>query len=428
MPALQNLATLIENTPLIPACSTIILFQEAERLKSSIEDKFPLSVEVTQKINSLFKALSKHSPCFHFDSSIYTDDNSLINKRYFEQKTQKVVTTLAQTLAVAVEENSLPSYFEKMLEFLGKNRNEIALEQQSKKIEEFGVLRSSLGIKNHELLTPLEYDNAYKEYRQKIIQSLLLIYRDSKEDLLENVQLSIISNPINDYCSEFSIQPLDKDSLKDKFRQSRLTPFEDRVISLLRILETSSPDEISAAPNSYPEIMEDSTIIPVYCSIVLKKRGRFIPLSSYFIFFNNKTLEQEEISSESNDFVVIFHQNVKIFKDSLKELEECFKDCINSTEEMELKKNTALFRYLFAHIAPYFRGSAWAAECAEKAIYQYKGYEFSYGEASSFDKRPLADLDALTALSISSFMEDYLSKVKLQKISKTPSTLEEGAV
>ena len=77
-------------------------------------------------------------------------------------------------------------------------------------------------------------------------------------------------------------------------------------------------------------------------------------------------------------------------------------------------KPTTAFLYLSAQSTLYKRGSASIAEMQARTICEALSYRMEYGKAFSTDtKRPLADLDALTSITVEDFMLDFLSKCEL---------------
>ena len=79
-----------------------------------------------------------------------------------------------------------------------------------------------------------------------------------------------------------------------------------------------------------------------------------------------------------------------------------------SQEVSVLKNQVALLRYLFAQVSPFARGSAWIGEQLELLIYSYHGFEIC-----RYSTRGLVDLEALTAVSVANYLEQYDKLVEI---------------
>ena len=107
-------------------------------------------------------------------------------------------------------------------------------------------------------------------------------------------------------------------------------------------------------------------------------------------------------------------------------LRKAFQDCLvkpSTPEESKIKIGT--FRYLFAQLSPFVRGSALIGEWLEKSLFMYHGYSMEYLYEDS-DKQPLADLDAFTSFSFNDFLEKYKACAHLTQIKRDTSTTIEG--
>ncbi len=108
---------------------------------------------------------------------------------------------------------------------------------------------------------------------------------------------------------------------------------------------------------------------------------------------------------------LVIHQDVFLVEPMLQDMAKLFKEAIewNGEDVKALKDRVGLLRYEFAHAMPYIRGSSAIGENLEKTIYRY--HEFSVYQ----DADKLVDLEALSALLLSHFMETYHSMTHLSE-------------
>ncbi|MBP9841957.1 MAG: hypothetical protein KBC64_05995 [Simkaniaceae bacterium] len=128
-----------------------------------------------------------------------------------------------------------------------------------------------------------------------------------------------------------------------------------------------------------------------------KTSGGCLPLTESVISF------QKNGALPKRTAVVLMHQHFSLIEPTLEKISEVFKRIIewNKEDPQDLKKEVALFRYLFAHCCPFSRGSAAIGEWFEKTLYAYHGFTITHNPEKT------GDLDALIALTFEAFFEVY---------------------
>ena len=392
--ALESLNTQIQESPPLSLLSTQAITQNVEELKK-ITINNPL---VTSSANRILD-LVRSSPCFIFELAEYIQNNTL-PPNYLEEMQKEIIEYIKNAIKSNLQTETLSGCLPHLISYLGEKRGEIAVMQGTKNAHRFGRLRFEI---NSELFTPVSYDGPYKEHGKLFLDSFAHLFRVNRKELHETG--ACLRGPtVQGFISRFIYRIGNKEKLLENIL-NKTTTIEDNLI----FKELS---EIFADP--IEELQSDSKIL-ICANMDLEKRGTHYPLSQYFIFIDKSKLEESSIDFDRNVILTILHQSPKFSESSTEELNTYFIRCVHSQTQQELKGHVAMFRYLFAHAAPYSRGSAMVGELLEKAIYQYHNYKVHYGIESS-TRRSLADLDALLAFTLQDYMQIYLSKVTLEKI------------
>ncbi len=357
------------------------------------------SLFLTQHANQSSKTPTS-SPCYIFLQDSYQSKTNKLPPTYFEKTSKKIIKEIVKKIRNTIQRNgtgdAVGRCFLKLIDSLGQKRMKIAKKQETDEYIKFGQKRSL------SLFTPLYHDSTYGEYGKKFTNGLLNLYKNYRHTLESGSTMIIRDEKTQEYTSKFTLQlvkntPILANHLSDN------APQIDQGIAAYKTKMYEKPDE-------------DLGVI--YGHMDLEKNGVPYSLSDYFVFINKDFIDSP-FEEKAIYHMILAHQDPRFIKNTMKEVKDCFIKCVNSQSEQELKENVAIFRYLFAHMAPYNRGSASIAEWIEKALYKLKcpDKEFRYGDQhSSSNRRPLADLDALTAFTLSEFMEDYLSKIRLKKV------------
>jgi hypothetical protein len=282
--------------------------------------------------------------------------NKDISADYFQTQSAQIVKQTAKKIQVAqVAHQNMKDVFYQLIDDLGRERFKLAAKQGTPEgLKSFGEFRHQPTERKAEeelpfLNTPLA--GQYSEYGEKL-QSLLNRYFTAVEIPITTVQV-LRTEIIGGYTVN---------------------------------LETF--------PNRRGLIVFQQTVA---------KDGKTYVLSRY-VFVRGQWSIQHQDSSEMVHMM-----------DSMNA--EAFEKCIgtSSRDVGQLKINVAVFRWLFSHATPYARGSAAIGEWFEKAIYEHLGYrnEYKLPFYRAEKGRPTVDLDALTALGLSSFIKDYNQRIQL---------------
>ncbi|MES2199766.1 MAG: hypothetical protein V4489_06325 [Chlamydiota bacterium] len=425
LPALQALVTQLQTPKGMSLSSLETIAKQTKELQKAVKaSSNETTALIAPEIEKIFTSLSGRLPCFRFHSSGYEDPNNSLPDTYFEDESKKAVDGLVEKIREAVQNDTISECFLESLHTLGLQRQEIAKNQGSCRFSKFGELRYSNDLRSFKtILTPFSVHGPYHEHRLNFLRAL---------PSLINIA-STTDTPVQGCTSTFTAQCFDKNSLPDHSDSTSYSYDEARMLTDLKSIKehlssdqmtTSSKEEEKDLPKNKkaksdappPSAFDDPSAFLIYIKTSLEKDATSYPLSTYFIFVKKEDYENKRFASDDTELVAV-HQTLRKIKESLKEVQNFFIKCINSRADDELKENMAVFRYLLAHVAPYRRGSAWVAETIEKAVYRYKGYEFSYGlNPTPSDRRSLADLDALSTLRLSQFKRTYLLQANLKKI------------
>lgn len=348
-------------------------------------------------LNKECSILEKKYPRFKISLKDYQNNKSL-PITYFETQSKEVVSLISKEIEAAKALNTLDACFDEVMAKIARTRYELAENQETTDLLYFGQERKLT------LFSPLHLID-HKEYGENFLSLIWKACQNNEMSLKSNRFITIEKPPIQGCSSKFHISLPSRVQLIHSFTCSQDPTLIDRLNSM-------SPE---SKESFYANALSHNSFL--YARVEFKKDGLSHPLSDYFIFFRNGIsypLSDCHISFDENVSIVLLHQSPEFIEATLKEIKKCFLKCVQSENEEEILFNLALMRYLFAHVAPYQRGSAWTAEILEKAIL-YPKYAFSYGASSDSGSLPRADLDALLTLTLEDFTKDYLSKVKLKR-------------
>ncbi len=137
--------------------------------------------------------------------------------------------------------------------------------------------------------------------------------------------------------------------------------------------------------------------------------NQMCPLSQILI---SGRVRQKHGQSPPSPIYAILHQDDYLQKESLLECARLFQDavCWQSDEGIpELKERVALFRYLFAHVSPFSRGSAAIGEWIEMGLYSYHNLLAFRVEKSCMS----SDLVAFATSLFPEFLSDYNDRIEV---------------
>jgi len=157
------------------------------------------------------------------------------------------------------------------------------------------------------------------------------------------------------------------------------------------------------------KIEPENTIYRHQIKELLIKNGERLNLSSHII-------------DKANRASTVYSQPFMDNKGTSPLLRKAFQDCLvklKTPEEAKIKIGT--FRYLFAQLTPFARGSALIGEWLEQSLFMYQGYSMEYLYEDS-NKQPLPDLDAFSSFSFNDFLEKYKACAHLTQIERDINT------
>jgi hypothetical protein len=268
-------------------------------------------------------------------------------------------------------------------------------EEQSKEVV-------SIGAKIIEKVVPkgLVLNKEWKNYQQKALFRFLLKFFGGERRKIADKQKTPASERFGVWRESRRISLQTK--LIGSYQEYGQVIANDLLDRELGISETEVIDELTFSIKTLAIVSEGKPAKRKIYNLQWKEEQPFI--LSYF----NSEME--------SGLITIHHQAPDLIQYSIEILERYFILTLASDNEEDLKKNIAIFRFIFGHSAPYFRGSAAIAEWFEKAIYAYRGYESSYGEALSDEHfKPTGDLDAYT-VTLAEYITLYKERITLRDI------------
>lgn len=334
--------------------------------------------------SSRIEAPSTEKITLLFNKSLYTD-HPLSSPSAFDQKFPQMVSTVSQevTRCQQNEESSRDS-FKNLLTTLGLMRAEIAQDDGSDDLEDFGELRT--------IPSSLLLNSRYAKCGQLAYESLQNFVEQSK--------------PFIEYFSDetiprsFKTNPSFKDPLETSLEFRILPAYSlktDKISEVVReAYEYSEPSnrELSFCVSLPPEELAFYTVWKG------SSETRY-PLSHLYLNLHQSLTQNRQFKPFNEHSIVgISHTAPENIDQALQDLEDLFVDCVcHSPTRRELDQNVSLFAYLFAHVCPYLRGSASILEAFVKGIYHSAGYQFSYGtphiHPNGIRENPCLDLQAL---------------------------------
>ena len=281
---------------------------------------------------------------------------------YIAESKQIVRETIQLMLEQPIEE-----LFESLLDFLGQKRGELAKKHHTENWQEFGKRRD-------ETIFLLTYCNArYLTYSKKIVAAF--------DDHI----------PHTPHTTPYSFW-IEKDNFG---------PYESQIEwSLCSVDKKTFPHWVY---DKIPIIIEHVSGI---FSFSYEKKQCFC---SYYIDYSHQDTSFKTMRDLSK--IAIVHPTGEEVAETFKIVRKLFAECVSWDESpdtfAEFKTKLATWSYLFAHLAPFSRGSAAIREWMECALLQLHGLTLSY------NPRKVLDCEALTTWSLSKFLEIYDTIVQI---------------
>lgn len=348
------------------------------------------------------------------------------------------------------DKEDLTHLFFTILPELGEQRHHLA-EKNGIENNFFGITRE-LSINNpdkhfYRFITTALGKDSYLKYNRLFIERVTLLLSDlNLNDLNSCVRVST-QEDIAGYTIKFELEILEDDFYKKEVVQS--TKHIEAAAELIGLdsisfeqffcfLKNIPPNLFLFLQENHPELfmkirMRDefmATIISkittlhhegdpkytythhIYAKTTISYEDKTHELSRYYLWLDTTNESPIEAMKEHN-IAIILHQDASLIPISLEKISDLFKRAIQWNKSIEstdeLIHDVGMFRYLFAHVMPFYRGSATIGEWLESIIYQYHGFtQFSH------NKEKPADLEALTATNLSQFLSAYPETMQLE--------------
>jgi hypothetical protein len=361
----------------------------------------------------------------------------------YKNRTKQLIAYCGKEFKAAKEKGKdLVQLFHKILEFLAKQRQQIAKDHKTINADFFGV-RRDLDFKGITSSTCLV--GCYKEYGDLILKSKLQPKLDEMKEgnkIFINTYKSFKNKKFAEKSSEINFEILDAKFSK-RWKLSASEELYKRLCNICEITPKEPPYEPSHfindlwinkeamfqlkqnSPHDYEKLKNcaytnranetiakdkqktDWILATVSCEI----KGKMLPLTQYLTWANLTDTENpiDQILKQSE--VMILHQDPFLIKDMLDDCAEIFQRALqsDSKEEKALKNRVALLNYLLSYAMPFYRGSSAISEWIEQAIYLSHGYELSY------DQKKMVNLEALSH-PLNEFIEGYGEMITLTQV------------
>lgn len=321
------------------------------------------------------------------------------------RRSDALITRGAVIIDSAAREVFFENPFWSLLDLYARERRAIAVDHKAEEAIYFGLKRETEGLfhlrcsflqgeyasYNQQLLDSLIHDPDAKKLDEEDLQEKKVFDLVTLEELIEALpEDSLLSDPhhgkeiktVNLFKSCERVQ-----SLSDKNRELYERVFLS--IQTYSLLQGRSLDRHSVK-GLY---VLDRTI---------ELEGEKVVLSRAMTWFTKEVQSGQEKVDDSVSMVVYCDR--LDLESLLEKIAKVFEQAIVSFEPSEIQEQLSLFRYLFAHACPFWRGSGAIAEWLEKAVYRYHVLEIT--NEPSFR----ADLEALS-LPYDRFKERYIEEI-----------------
>ncbi len=360
------------------------------------------------------------------------------NQELYKQFSSFATAKIVKRLANAYETKGGSHFLKNHLEAIGSWRREIAQEMGSQGFQNFGVLRNSPSKTNEDYYLTWLSGPFYITAAQKWLDSTLhfLNYTLPETSLTLNEMMSKIV-PGALYTKKGSIGK----GTTTLLMQMRTN---EEIENMREALSFDPTNPFSPLTLFFSDMAEDGTLLPFnmknwfflvrsieYLEIHKPPKESTIPLflqgELYFEVENKRVLLSQYLlridlnpeTSHVEEIIppILMHQDLALITSTLEIIDEKIDTLLHLhplTPTREIIDQIGEIRYLFAHTAPFSRGSAAVGEWLETALYHYLGFEqFRQTEETTID------LEAFSSLSIEEFIDRYrtiLSKMNLTRI------------
>lgn len=240
------------------------------------------------------------------------------------------------------------------------------------------------------------------------LQSPHIIHESTFEGIVSTLEfrlipedaMSIIANSIERQTSgdERSTDQYGRPCFTEKYKTNNPDRYRDEAIQIaVNLLENKVPWKKPTPPRT------------VHSYLLATSRLELEPKESCEMSRYLLRLDSSEGKLTASPVIVI-HQDSFLIQQTMKKIQSIFNEIVQAPREelkkkLVLRKRLGMMRYLFAQATPLDRGSADCAGALERTLTPAK-------DLPLLDRRDTCmemDLEALTAVSLSAFMERYLA-------------------
>ena len=198
------------------------------------------------------------------------------------------------------------------------------------------------------------------------------------------------------------------------------------LISVTREIEEQYPSPETASDTKYARNRKSHYILTTMRSQIGKKMFATAQWLTWLSQIEGQDPRSQMLDQDLCAVVTVLSQNLFLHDETLEECAKLFEKILHwdpkTSSVDDLKDQMALFRYLFAHVSPFLRGSAACGQWFEQSMYDFFGLSCTY--APAYPKEGV-DLAALTKLKFSEYLERYHTLVHVpgeeRGLKKAPS-------
>ncbi len=351
--------------------------------------------------------------CIYPDSSYQS--NQRLSPNYFAAQSKKVVQSMVEKIGEADQDASLDKpFFNRLLEFAGEKRQQIALKQKSEEASQFGVLRT--GTTGY-VATPLG-DDQYRDYQQDVGDLSTYLYKNHKSDLA-NKGICIRSSS-QDITSYFYSKMIDYRNLL-KMPISEALKLKAGMQDMYKNINSASEMLDSMGLSKQKKDQYFSSLMLLYANTtLLTEDGKTHPASQWAVMLPKKEMKSKNPNwgSIEDKSLRVYAQESEFTSNSMESVYETFVKCIQSTTNEEFSKHLEKFQALLGPINFYIRGSAAITEWLTQAMCAYKKYSCTCS-CSSLEGKCSLDLLSLTSASRDQVIDLFAKQMKIVSLQDT---------
>jgi hypothetical protein len=299
----------------------------------------------------------------------------------YKLREEQIVLRVQEQL---VQRSHIPhrQLFNEILSYLGQERRQLAVDQDTKDAEHFGLMRNSLPTLQNVGAAMVTYlMKSYEEYGGALLQRL------------KTMPPSLSLGETRFVVQIFSFEELER-------RQWLKLDQDEYSQAFWRVVQTQGAAEFQR----FLELHDRSRFSPFlqeFCgsmflgTLLLQEQASWRPLTQYFA----------RIHEDGWEGPVLFHQDFFHLKPMLETVADLFGQCIQPVN-CNLEQTMARFCYLYSHAMPFSRGSALIREWLEQAIYRVHGRQIRYSQERALD------LEAFASFSLEEFLPNYKQSIE----------------